>query len=144
MALTLALRLNVKLRDFLFDTPLQNMNRTGTLLSIIYTLSSCFSCLSALVAVTCPDTNGGWKHLSVFQQGPLKLCTIFFQQNIPETTAMAFSAAIRESLWGCLVESQHPWRGFCCCTVDKYRQKHFYSHFGVYHAVLLFCRIPGI
>lgn len=67
MALTLALELNVTLRDFLFDTALQNMNRTGSALSIIYTLSFFVSCLSALVAVTCPDTNGGWLSENIYQ-----------------------------------------------------------------------------
>lgn len=67
MALTPALGLNVKLRDFLFDTPLQNMNRTGSALSIIYTLSFSVSCLSAPVAVTCPDTNGGWLSENIHQ-----------------------------------------------------------------------------
>lgn len=67
MALTVEHGLNVKLRDFLFDTPLQNMNRAGLDLSIIYTLSFSVSCLSALVAVTCPDTNGGWLSENIYQ-----------------------------------------------------------------------------
>ncbi len=58
MALTPALGLNVKLRASLFDPLPQNMNRAGSALSIIYTHSFSISCLSALVAVTCPDTNG--------------------------------------------------------------------------------------
>lgn len=62
-----ALVLNVKVRDFRFDTPLQNTNRTGSALSIIYTLSFSVSCLSALVAVTCPDTNGGWLSENIYQ-----------------------------------------------------------------------------
>lgn len=67
MALTLALELNVKLRDFLFDTPLQNMNHIGSALLIIYTLFFSVSCVSALVAVTCPDTNGGWLSENIYQ-----------------------------------------------------------------------------
>lgn len=67
MALTLLLVLNVNLTDFLFDTPLQNMNRAGSALSIIYTLSFSVSCLSALVAVTRPDTNGGWLSGNIYQ-----------------------------------------------------------------------------
>lgn len=67
MALTLLLGLNVNLTDFLFDTPLQNMNRAGSALSIIYTLSSSLSSWSALVAVTRPDTNGGWLSENIYQ-----------------------------------------------------------------------------
>lgn len=65
MALTLTLGLNVKL--WLFDPLPQNMNRAGSALSIIYTHSFSISCLSALVAVTCPDTNGGRAGENIYQ-----------------------------------------------------------------------------
>lgn len=140
MALTLALGLNVKLRDFPFDTPLQNMNRTGSALSIIYTLSFSISCLSALVAVTCPDTNGGWKHLSVFQQSPLEFCTVFFQRNIPETAAIPFSAAILHCMSLCgvvLLKVSIPEGASAAVLSINADRNQFYSHFGAYHAVFL-------
>lgn len=81
MALTPALRLNVKLWGSLFDPLPQNMNRAGSALSIIYTHSFSISCLSALVAVTCPDTNGGRLGENIYQcyrRSPLQLCAITF------------------------------------------------------------------
>lgn len=67
MDLTPALGLNVKLGASLFDPLPQNMNRAGSALSIIYTHSFSISCLSALVAVTCPDTNGGRLGENIYQ-----------------------------------------------------------------------------
>ena len=67
MALTPVLGLNVKLWAPLFDPLPQNMNRTGSALSIIYTHSFSISCLSALVAVTCSDTNGGRPGENIYQ-----------------------------------------------------------------------------
>lgn len=67
MALTPALRLNVKLWSGRFDPLPQNMNRAGSALSIIYTRAFSVSCLSALVAVTCPDTNGGRPGENIYQ-----------------------------------------------------------------------------
>lgn len=81
MALTPALGLNVKLWGSLFDPLPQNMNRAGSALSIIYTHSFSISCLSALVAVTCPDTNGGRLGENIYQcyrRSPLQLCAITF------------------------------------------------------------------
>lgn len=57
------------------------MNRAGSALSIIYTHSFSISCLSALVAVTCPDTNGGRLGENIYQcyrRSPLQLCAITF------------------------------------------------------------------
>lgn len=57
------------------------MNRAGSALSIIYTHSFSISCLSALVAVTCPDTNGGRLAENIYQcyrRSPLQLCAITF------------------------------------------------------------------
>lgn len=51
----------------LFDLPPQNMNRAGSALSIIYNHSFSISCLSARVAVTCPDSNGGRPGGSIYQ-----------------------------------------------------------------------------
>lgn len=92
MALTAVLGLNVKLRAMLFDPSLRNMNRAGSALSIIYTLSFSVSCLSALVAVTCPDTNGGRPGENIYQ------C----YRRVPSSSALSLS-----TFWNLRVLTAH-------------------------------------
>lgn len=60
--------LNVKLWGALFDLLLQNVNRAGSARSIIYARSFSVSCLSARVAVTCPDSNGRRPGENIYQR----------------------------------------------------------------------------
>lgn len=125
MALTPALELNVKLWASLFDPLLQNMNRAGSALSIIYTHSFSISCLSALVAVTCPDTNGGRLGENIYQ------C----YRRVLSSSILSLSAFWNLEYWHCTDPNHHyytllhvtwlhclskvtvPERTFSCCIL---------------------------
>lgn len=97
MALTSALRLNVKLCSLLFDPLLQNMNRAGSALSIIYTHSFPISCLSALLAVTCLDTNGGRPGENIYQ------C----YRRVLSSSVLSLSAFRSSEHWRCTDPNRH-------------------------------------
>lgn len=97
MALTSALRLNVKLSSALFNPLLQNMNRAGSALSIIYTHSFSISCLSALVAVTCLDTNGGRPGENIYQ------C----YRRVLSSSILSLSAFWNLEYWRCTDPNRH-------------------------------------
>lgn len=97
MALTPVLGLNVKLRASLFDPLPQNMNRAGSALSIIYTHSFSISCLSALVAVTCPDTNGGRLGENIYQ------C----YRRVLSSSILSLSAFWNVEYWHCTDPNHH-------------------------------------
>lgn len=97
MALTPVLGLNVKLWASLFDPLPQNMNRAGSALSIIYSHSFSISCLSALVAVTCPDTNGGRPGENIYQ------C----YRRVLSSAILSLSAFWNSQYWRCTDPNHH-------------------------------------
>lgn len=154
MALTLALGLNVKHKDFLFDTPLWNTIRTGSALSIIYTISFSFP-VCPLMAETSPNTNGGWlgeniyQHYSRVLQNSVNLLLllvflVFFNRRAVklQPSHHCCYSVLHKPSWCCLVESQHPSKSFCCCIVNKsthilYFRNQFYRYFGVHNGLFV-------
>lgn len=125
MVLTPVLRLNVKLWVSLFDPLPQNMNRAGSALSIIYSHSFSISCLSALVAVTCPDTNGGQPGENIYQcyrrvlsSDILSLSAFWNLENWRCTDPNHHYYTLRHVSWlNCLNRGTVPERTFGCCIM---------------------------
>lgn len=121
MALNPAFGLNVKLWAPLFDPLPQNMNRAGSALSIIYNRSFSISCLSALVAVTCPDTNGGRLGENIYQcyrrglsSSILSLSGFWnFQYWHCTDSYHHYYTLLHVSWLHCLRKSHCPWNNLC-------------------------------